>query len=507
MVRIQRKKVKNNRSGKMLGAVAVILLAAASVLFRAQFQVQQKVDDDGYNNDINVKSSKRNKRGKATEHLQKKFDLTMDRVTNMDTMNTLTDDDDNDDTMKLILSGRLNLIDITSIRKIGEGEPTSDGTPPFPYSARGVFCELDWSRHKNDAASVPMFKDLIANSPACRRTRVTVDLLRAASEARIQSMQDEMNANASDTDADHEATATSKSKSMKPTGFVFHESRCGSTLVANSLASFDPPTTRVYSESPPPITVAKAAQAAIAANPNVEADAIRMVQDTLFLMGRTSDMIEERLFFKIQSIGSKSIDIFRKAFPSSPFIYVFRDPVQVMRSHLKGQDTTHAVCTRSRRNPPADLLNHIANSNSIVQKASSLSTEEFCAAHLATLCVAAEKAIQESEGWGRAVNYEALPQILIDDIIPHHFLGHWDKHENDGKEKEHISSNLTEDEIARVLEVNKKYSKGRKGKGRAWEADSTQKEDTAWDELKDASSKFLLPVYERLQVLARDGVL
>jgi uncharacterized membrane protein len=48
-----------------------------------------------------------------------------------------------------------------------------------------------------------------------------------------------------------EKTRRSDAQSMDPTGFVFHESRVGSTLVANSLQSMNPAMNRVYSESDP----------------------------------------------------------------------------------------------------------------------------------------------------------------------------------------------------------------------------------------------------------------
>ena len=48
-------------------------------------------------------------------------------------------------------------------------------------------------------------------------------------------------------------------KPVKPSGFVFHESRVGSTLVANMLAAV--PTNIVYSESAPPPAAADGAPA------------------------------------------------------------------------------------------------------------------------------------------------------------------------------------------------------------------------------------------------------
>lgn len=118
-----------------------------------------------------------------------------------------------------------------------------------------------------------------------------VDLYTAVTEARLY---------------DNDRQNTNSIKSLSPKGFVFHESRCGSTLVANSLAAFDPAKNRVYSESGPPVA------AAHAYDDSYEKESIQLLQDVIYLMGRTDDLKEDNLFFKIQSIASKSIGVFRK---------------------------------------------------------------------------------------------------------------------------------------------------------------------------------------------------
>ena len=188
--------------------------------------------------------------------------------------------------MDLMKQGYLHLTDIS----IGHTNPFgSQGNNP-PYSVIGTFCHLEWSKHKADPAAVPMFKDLQKKSPACSGTRSQIDLFTAVSEARKY---DKINESV-------------KIHSMAPRGFVFHESRCGSTLVANSLAFFDAEKNRVYSESGPPIAAAKAF------DPDFEEASIQLMRDVIYLMGRTDDLKEENLFFKVQSIGSKSIWAFRK---------------------------------------------------------------------------------------------------------------------------------------------------------------------------------------------------
>ena len=360
-----------------------------------------------------------------------------------------------DDIIKMIQEGYLHLVDL----RVTSNPFSTDADEP-PYSIQAQFCHLEFAKHKTDPAAVPMFKDLQAQSPACKSTRVQVDLYTAATAAKQY-------------DKSHEGVSI---RAMTPNGFVFHESRCGSTLVANSLVAFEPSQTRVYSESGPPISAAKLF------NMDYEIQSKALLRDVIYLMGRTDDLKEENLFFKIQSIGSKSIWAFRKAFPTTPWLYVYRDPVQVMKSHLKVEGTNKAVCLRSQHHPTHDIFTLTKNISG--RKPDELSNEEFCAAHLATLCEAAEKELLDSDGLGKVINYQDIPKVLIDDIIPHHFLGKAD--------------GLSPEQVQRILKVNEKYSKGRHT-NKEWKDDSKLKEETAWPEMKDASKLFLTPVYDRLE--------
>ncbi|CAM9595652.1 unnamed protein product, partial [Phaeothamnion confervicola] len=109
---------------------------------------------------------------------------------------------------------------------------------------------------------------------------------------------------------------------VEPHGFVFHETRCGSTLVANMLASI--PSNRVYSESRPPV------QVKLGMTGTKVADIFRGL---LTLMGRRrTDESHQRLFFKLQN--SKFSGLISAWYPEVPFVYVFRDPVEVMVSNV-----------------------------------------------------------------------------------------------------------------------------------------------------------------------------
>ena len=352
---------------------------------------------------------------------------------------------------ELILSGEATLVDV-AIHKADDGRGS--------YDATGTFCHVDFYLHKSNPTVVPMFRDLVAKSIHCsNKGKIRMDLRSIVEEARV-----------------YDARPDTATRAMAPAGFVFHESRCGSTLVANSLLAMDPAVNRVYSESPPPVTAAKM----ISNYDGQDSSAVQLLRDVIFMMGRTNDVNEQRLFFKIQSIGTKSIPAFSKAFPDTPWIFLHRDPVQVMMSHLKTKEKISTVCTRSRSAPPSDLV-ALVKGRDPSAKISRLSTEDYCAAHLASLCDAAYSAYQNSNGNGKFVDYVDLPDSLIEDIIPNHF-----------------GQSMNDDAKSRILKVSGTYSKART-LGKTWQEDSQKKEDAARPEIRAASAKYLQPLYEKLK--------
>jgi len=373
------------------------------------------------------------------------------------------EDPDNDKLTKqteLILSGALNLVEINLS---SEFRSSTKGTY---QGVTGGFCQLNFAAHKNDPSKYPMFRDLVAASPDCQKSHVTLDLKYIAELAR-------------EFDAEMTELGTKVPHAMEPTGFVFHESRCGSTLVANSLIGMDPKHHRVYSESAPPLQALTACgEDYQSCDVEIAADLFR---DVVYLMGRTNDAEESNLFFKIQSAGSKNIATFQTAFPHTPWIFVYREPVQVMMSQLRVARIEQANCVRSRRSPPKRI-------KSLVQKiirehASDLDYEDYCAAHLAVICESAVKALQTSAN-GLAVNYNTLPDILATTVLPKHF---------------HV--NVGDVEKRNIETVSQQYSKGRDNKKTEWKDDSEKKDAGASEEIKTASATFLQSSYDLLEEL------
>jgi len=128
--------------------------------------------------------------------------------------------------LRLVVTGEVSLYDLKIV------DSRSDH-----FVVKGVFCHLDWSRHKEDPSSSAMFREITRVS-GCDQNNFQMDIETVMEAVRDGEFLDE-----------------NAVKALQPKGFVFHESRCGSTLVANALSAFDSDKNRVYSESQPPAIV------------------------------------------------------------------------------------------------------------------------------------------------------------------------------------------------------------------------------------------------------------
>jgi molecular chaperone DnaK (HSP70) len=244
---------------------------------------------------------------------------------------------------------------------------------------------------------------------------------------------------------------------------------------------------------------------------------------------------------------------FTMAFPDVPWVYVYRDSVEIMQSHMKngieniisggrGRGRTSSsnsnppVCGRNYRLPynkqPSTTLEIIQNSlkgvtgreySSTIQK--DLNIIEYCAAHIAGLSLSAIKEYyRHSDGgsgggdssqevgqkgkrtststststngtnsMGRFVNYSDMPEIVWNDIIPNHF-----------------NIDITNKNVYRSAMKNMEntalvYSKGGRGSKKAnmeFKEDSTKKQSTAPQEVIDAVELFTVDTYNTMKSIS-----
>lgn len=171
-----------------------------------------------------------------------------------------------------------------------------------------------------------------------------------------------------------------------PDGFIFHMSRCGSTLLAQMLGRL--PGQAVLSEPEPVDAIVQ--WASLAAAPAQAAAALGAVVRAL---GRGHAGAGRRLFIKLDAWHSLALPLFREAFPEVPWIFLYREPLAVMASQMRvpGVHVVPGVL-------PGDLLG--------IGSGEPIGLEEYCARALAQICRAAID--HWPLGGGLLVNYSEL---------------------------------------------------------------------------------------------------
>jgi len=387
---------------------------------------------------------------------------------------------------------------------------------------QATFCKIDWDLQIENPALVPMFRDLEYKSRSCMATKTTTtNFSELVQEAKAFDGFDEKNPKTSRT-----------GYVFPPNGVVFHETRCGSTLFANLLSGFAPRESRVYSESHPPLVALKACDYI-----SCDQDAHRaLIRDVFYMMGRRPPSHnrekQRRLFFKIQSIGAMYIDKyvllgnpvstrrhlsidfrliffifsfssfaiethrlrFTMALPEVPWVFVYRDTVEIIMSHLnQGTRTTPKVCSRHRWAPtymqPPTTMKIIEEAG---KSLGDVNLIEYCAAHIAGLSLSALQEHNRGEEsnfpGGRFVNYQQMPEIVWEKILPEHF----------GVDI------LSPEAISNMEQLSGVYSKARGHRvDQDWVEDSTIKQNKATPDVIKAANLFASKIYNRMKELSR----
>jgi hypothetical protein len=110
-----------------------------------------------------------------------------------------------------------------------------------------------------------------------------------------------------------------------PAGFIFHMSRCGSTLISQMLKAKHGVT--VFSEPPPVDAIVRASEFGIHVEEQEHGDWLRRIVRALSAQARRP------YFLKLDCWHAIDLELFRRVFPSVPWIFVYRDPVEVLASH------------------------------------------------------------------------------------------------------------------------------------------------------------------------------
>lgn len=249
---------------------------------------------------------------------------------------------------------------------------------------------------------------------------------------------------------------------LPPSGFIFHLSRCGSTLLAQLLAAR--PQNIVLSEAPPIDQVLNVQRY----DRRISRDRrIAWLRGLVAALGQRRSGVERQLFVKFDSWHVLELPLIREAFPDVPWVFLYRDPVEVMVSQ--------------HRQPGTQMIPGILDPGVFgIDPATmaQMSLEEYCARVLAQICVAAARHAPHSRG--RLVNFRQLPGVLWGSL-GRHFGCEWTEGDREG--------------MRRAAQTNAKNP------GLPHQDDTAEKQREATDEIRRLAEVWLAEPYRHLEAL------
>lgn len=266
------------------------------------------------------------------------------------------------------------------------------------------------------------------------------------------------------TDVDALRLCATELPTIKPTGFIFHVSRCGSTLVSRTLASLEQNV--VISEASPLDWMIRAN----VRRPEItNEEHINWIRWMMSALAQKRESCAEHFFVKFDAWHTLYFDLIEEAFPDVPWIFLYRNPAEVLVSHEKqrGAGTLPGV------------IEHRIDGLSLIE-ALQFPPEEYPAFVLAEICRAA--LTRRDSVNAMFVNYAQLPQFMYGEIL------------------RHFNVDYSSDDIARMSEA---ASYNAKSPSLKFTSDTEEKRREASGEIDAIAEKYFGTIYEELEAEAR----
>ncbi|WP_166217919.1 sulfotransferase family protein [Pseudomonas atagonensis] len=177
-----------------------------------------------------------------------------------------------------------------------------------------------------------------------------------------------------------------QSPGLAPSAFILHASRCGSTLISQMLARLDDHI--VVSEPPPLDTLLRSDLAA--------AERRAAIGGLLSAYGQRRGGHEQHLVIKLDAWNVGEWPLLRECFPDTPWLFVYRDPLEIAVSHL--------------RRPGMHMVPGMLGECVLDDGLPFAGREDFIARRLGRLLEAALVHCRDSVGL--PVNYSELPEAM-----------------------------------------------------------------------------------------------
>ena len=244
--------------------------------------------------------------------------------------------------------------------------------------------------------------------------------------------------------------------SVPPTGFIFHSSRCGSTLVANACRAING--SIVLSEANP-------IEKLVARFITDAADKVKESLYSIFLrgvvhaLGQRRTGSEQHLFIKFSCCSFAQIERIRRIWPRVPWIFLYRDPIETIVSNVA--DVPPWLLDNDRR-----VLASITGA--APQEVVEMRIEELCARTIGSFYSLAHRLANDT---GLLLNYNQLSLPVIFSVLQ--FFN--------------VSPSIEERET--ITRTSRIYSKEVSGT-RAFVADADAKQQLASDLIREMATRW-----------------
>ena len=250
-------------------------------------------------------------------------------------------------------------------------------------------------------------------------------------------------------------------ESVSPTGFIFHSSRCGSTLVANACRAVS--NSIVLSEANA-IDKLIARFITDADNPVKESLYSVFLRGVVHALAQRRNGDERHLFIKFACCSFAQLERIKRIWPNVPWLFLYRDPVETIVSNMSDA-------------PPWLIDNDRRVLSSIIGDESEMSLEELCARTIGSLFSTAYKLANANS---MLLNYNQLSVPVIASVL------------------NFFNVSLSSEELETIARTSEGYSKEVSGT-RAFVADVDAKQKLASDLVREMSERWAGEPYRLLE--------
>ena len=254
--------------------------------------------------------------------------------------------------------------------------------------------------------------------------------------------------------------------SVAPTGFIFHSSRCGSTLLANACRAIDG---AIVLSEPPAVDKLIARFITDRDEHGTKAKLYSIfLRGVVKALGQRRTGNERHLFVKFACCSVSQIERIQRIWPAVPWVFLYRDPVETIVSNLQNvpawlQDEDHRV------------LASITGAST--EAVAAMSTAELCARALGSFYAIANRVANDR---ALLLNYHQLSLAEITNAL--NFFG----------------VEPTAAELETIVRQSQTYSKSISG-DRAFVADTDAKQRAAGEHVREVAERWANEPYRLLE--------